>query len=162
MSETVPGSCCMPMLHNHLMDFCSYVRKNTLLPAEGGIPRPSHCPFWFASSFYVLEAVKNWMMGRLENDDTPNQACFNLVPPPPTEQYHRFTASNRYTAIAQTRSSLSCHLPSTHNACTPKPLCSRLQTTSQKWFVNRFLNRFSAFTLGISKPVQQKPAWEPA
>jgi len=23
--------------------------------------------------FYVLEAVKNWMMGRLENDATPNE-----------------------------------------------------------------------------------------
>ena len=60
-------------------------------------------------------------MGRLENDATPNQACSNLVPtpnqacsnlvlPPPTEQYHRFTASNRYTVIAQTRSSVSRHL----------------------------------------------------
>ena len=48
-------------------------------------------------------------MGRLENDATPNQAFSNLVPPPPTEQYHRFTASNRYTVIAQTRSSVSRH-----------------------------------------------------
>jgi len=130
------------------------------------IPRPSHCPFLFASSFNVLESVKNWMMGRLENDATPNQACSNLLLPPPTEQYHRFTASNRYTAIAQTRSSVSCHLVFTHTACTPKPLWSRLQTTSRKWFTNRFanrfLNRFSAFTPGVSKPIQQKPAWEPA
>ena len=44
------------------------------------------------------------MMGRLENDATPTQAYSNLVPPPPTEQYHRFTASNRYTAVVQTRS----------------------------------------------------------
>ena len=36
---------------------------------------------------------------------TPNQAYSNLVPPPMTEQYHRFTVSNRYTAIVQTRSS---------------------------------------------------------
>ena len=28
--------CCMPLLHNHLMDSCSYVRKNTLLAAKGG------------------------------------------------------------------------------------------------------------------------------
>ena len=29
---TLPGCCwCMPLLHNHLMDSCSYVRKNTLL-----------------------------------------------------------------------------------------------------------------------------------
>ena len=26
----------MPLLHNHLMDSCSYVRKNTLLAAKGG------------------------------------------------------------------------------------------------------------------------------
>jgi len=33
----VPGCCCcMPLLHNHLMDSCSYVRKNTLLAAKGG------------------------------------------------------------------------------------------------------------------------------
>ena len=32
---TVPGCCCMPLLHNHLMDLCSYVRKNTLLAAKG-------------------------------------------------------------------------------------------------------------------------------
>ena len=31
---TMPGCCCcMPLLHNHLMDSCSYVRKNTLLAA---------------------------------------------------------------------------------------------------------------------------------
>ena len=29
---TVPGCCCcMPLLHNHLIDVCSYVYKNTLL-----------------------------------------------------------------------------------------------------------------------------------
>ena len=34
---TVPGCCCcMPLLHNHLKDSCSYVRKNTLLAAKGG------------------------------------------------------------------------------------------------------------------------------
>ena len=33
---TVPGCCCMPLLHNHLMDSCSYVRKNILLAAKGG------------------------------------------------------------------------------------------------------------------------------
>ena len=28
----MPGCCCsIPLLHNHLMDSCSYVRKNTLL-----------------------------------------------------------------------------------------------------------------------------------
>ena len=53
---TMPSCCCcMPLLHNHLMDSCSYVRKNTLLAAKGGcictplpplnppllVPRPS-------------------------------------------------------------------------------------------------------------------------
>ena len=33
---TMPGCCCMLLLHNHLMDSCSYVRKNTLLAAKGG------------------------------------------------------------------------------------------------------------------------------
>ena len=33
----MPGCCCcMPLLHNHLMDSCSYVSKNTLLAAKGG------------------------------------------------------------------------------------------------------------------------------
>ena len=33
----VPGCCCcIPLLYNHLMDSCSYVRKNTLLAAKGG------------------------------------------------------------------------------------------------------------------------------
>ena len=46
-------------------------------------------------------------MGRLGNNATANQACSNLLPPPLTEQYHRFVASNHYTALAQTQSSLS-------------------------------------------------------
>ena len=33
---TVPGCCCIPLLYNHLMDSCSYLRKNTLLAAKGG------------------------------------------------------------------------------------------------------------------------------
>ena len=34
---TVPGCCCCrPLLHDHLMDSCSYVCKNTLLAAKGG------------------------------------------------------------------------------------------------------------------------------
>ena len=46
-----------------------------------------------------------------------------------------------------------------HIACMPKPIWSRLQTTSRKWFTNqfanRFLNQFSSFTPAVSKPVQQ-------
>ena len=34
---TMPGCCCcMPLLHNHLMDSCSYVHKNILSAAKGG------------------------------------------------------------------------------------------------------------------------------
>ena len=37
---TVLGCCCCIIvdatMHNHLMDLCSYVRKNTLLAAKGG------------------------------------------------------------------------------------------------------------------------------
>ena len=95
-------------------------RRQLLLhaPQTSLIPRPSHRPFLFASSFCLLEAVKNWTMGRFENNATPNHACSNLAPPPPTEQYHRhrFTASNRYTVIAQTRSSVSRHLAFTRIA----------------------------------------------
>ena len=33
---TVPGCCCCnTLLYNHLMDSCSYLRKNTLLAAKG-------------------------------------------------------------------------------------------------------------------------------
>ena len=34
---TVPGCCCcIPLLYNHLMESCSYLRKNALLAAKGG------------------------------------------------------------------------------------------------------------------------------
>ena len=34
---TVPGCCCcIPLLFNHLMDLCNYLRKNALLAAKGG------------------------------------------------------------------------------------------------------------------------------
>ena len=34
---TVPGCCCcMPLLYNHLMDSCSYVRKNTFTNHQRG------------------------------------------------------------------------------------------------------------------------------
>ena len=81
-------------------------------PQTSLIPRLSHRPFLFASVFTYWKQSKTgrWEgLSKLENDTTPNQAYSNLVPPPTTEQYHRFTASNRYTAIVQTRSSLSRH-----------------------------------------------------
>ena len=38
---TVPGCCCcLSLMYNHLMDSCSYVRKNTLLAAKGGAFAP--------------------------------------------------------------------------------------------------------------------------
>ena len=35
--------------------------------------------------FYILEAVKNWTMGRPGKDATTNQVCSNLLPPHPTK-----------------------------------------------------------------------------
>ena len=41
----VPGCCCcMPLLHNHLMDSISYLRKNTLLAAKGVHLHPPYLP----------------------------------------------------------------------------------------------------------------------
>ena len=35
---TVPGCCCcIPLLYNHLIDLCNYLRKNALLAAKGGV-----------------------------------------------------------------------------------------------------------------------------
>ena len=65
--------------------------------------RSSHRPFLIASSFYVLEAIKNWTMGRPGKDANANQVCSNLLPPYTTEQFHRLIASDRYTAVAQTQ-----------------------------------------------------------
>ena len=121
-----------------------------------GLPTVHFWPLWV---FNVLETIKNWTMGRLGNDATANQTCSTLFHPRPTKQYHRFIASNRYTAITQMQSSLSCHLAFPHPACAPKkPQWSRFQTTSWKWFTNRlasqFLNQFSTFTPVVSKLVQ--------
>ena len=42
---TVPGSCCcMPLLHNHLMDSCSYVRK-VMLASLDMSDRTSRCRY---------------------------------------------------------------------------------------------------------------------
>ena len=41
---TMPGCCCMPLLHNHFMVSRSYVRKNTLLAAKGGAFAPPLTP----------------------------------------------------------------------------------------------------------------------
>ena len=41
---TVPDCCCMPLLYNHLMNSCSYVRKYTLLAAKGGYLRTLNLP----------------------------------------------------------------------------------------------------------------------
>ena len=52
---TVPGCCCMPLLHNYLMDSCSYVCRNTLLAAKGGsicTPLPPPPPLKSATRYY--------------------------------------------------------------------------------------------------------------
>ena len=60
---TVPGCCCMPLLHDHLMDSCSYTRKNTLLAAKGGCinlnpssPQIRHCQ-WIDMQECICTAV---------------------------------------------------------------------------------------------------------
>ena len=57
---TMPGCCCcMPLLHNHLMDSCSYnyVRQNALLAAKGGYIctplTPPESATALPSSFYM-------------------------------------------------------------------------------------------------------------
>ena len=37
---TVPGCCCTPLLYNHLMDSCSYARKNTLVATKAAFAPP--------------------------------------------------------------------------------------------------------------------------
>ena len=56
---TVPGCCCcMPLLHNHLMVSCSYVRKNTLLAAKGGcICTPLTPPKSATDCYYCLSKL---------------------------------------------------------------------------------------------------------
>ena len=118
-------------------------------PKTSLIPRPSHCPFLFTSTFYLLEAVKNWMMGRLI------LTSYLLLRPNSTLEWLRqIVIAQLYRHEARSAAM--------HIACAPKPHWSQFQTTSRKWFTNRFLNRFSAFILGVSKPVQQEPDWEPA
>ena len=49
---TVPGCCCcMPLLHNHLMDSCSYVRKNTPNTPPKSATAMHHAMF----CFYIYE-----------------------------------------------------------------------------------------------------------
>jgi len=52
----------MPLLHNHVMDSCSYVRKNTLLAAKGGAntpfppPQIRHCTIGSTQSYYDFDS----------------------------------------------------------------------------------------------------------
>ena len=70
------------------------------------LPGLSHRPFLITSTFYVLEAIKNWMMGSPGNDANANQVCSNILQPHTTEQFHKLIASNRYTAIAPTQTAI--------------------------------------------------------
>ena len=58
---TVPGCCCcMPLLHNHLMDSCSWVRKTTLLAAcKGGCICTLLTPPKSATVVYITALSKN-------------------------------------------------------------------------------------------------------
>ena len=59
---TVPGCCCcMPLLHNYLMDLCSYVHKNILLGTKGVcICTPPYPKSATAPTMFVIPLVK-WL-----------------------------------------------------------------------------------------------------
>ena len=79
--------------------------RRKLVSFPGRLP-PVHFCSLQVFTYWKQSKTGRWEgLSDLENDATPNQAYSNLVPPLTTEQYHRFTASNRYTAIVQTRSS---------------------------------------------------------
>ena len=78
---TVPGCCCcMPLLHNHLMDSSSYACKNTLLAAKGGCKCTPLTPPYFGHyslmSFTLLKAFLNlillvkWLLSVTQANDT--------------------------------------------------------------------------------------------
>jgi len=58
---TVPGCCCyIPLLHNNLVDSCSYVSKNTLLATKGGAFAPPYPPkihHWYSIMQFPYTAV---------------------------------------------------------------------------------------------------------
>ena len=115
---------------------------------------PSHYSFLIAFSVYILEAVKNWTMGWLGNDVKHVLTSYLLIRP-------NITINSLCQIVIlqlQTQNLFSHHLAFTHITYTPKSHWSRLQTTSWKWFMNRFTNWllswFSAFTPSVSKPVQ--------
>ena len=65
----------------------------------------------------------------------------NLSPPHPTKHFHRFIASNHYTANKQTQNPFSCHLAFARITYAPKLHWSWLQNTFWKWFTNQVANR---------------------
>ena len=66
---TMPGCCCcMPLLHDHLIDSCSYVRKNTLLAAFAPPLPPLNPPLHFlwalpSNNAFIIKLVKMWPGG---------------------------------------------------------------------------------------------------
>ena len=125
----------------------------------------------FSSIFFAISSNIGLIL------DAPSSSCWILSSP---QRCMRSQTSSSETKVfcdwllfcdslfffLITQKPFSYHLAFTRPTYAPKPHWSWLQTTSRKWFTNRFttwlLNRFSAFTPGVSKPVQQKPAWEPA
>ena len=65
---TMPGCCCcMPLLHDHLIDSCSYVRKNTLLAAKGGcICTPLTPPESATDVMFVIPSEARLYSGSIE------------------------------------------------------------------------------------------------
>jgi len=50
----------MPLLYNHLMDSCSYVRKNTLLAAKGGCLTPPKSATAFTGGKLEFPRILHW------------------------------------------------------------------------------------------------------
>ena len=82
---TMPGCCCcMPLLHNHLMDSCSYVRKNTLL-ADKCTPFPPPPPESATAASYV---------GTMSETLINTAADDNLCPPHLKSSVDYYTSTN--------------------------------------------------------------------
>ena len=77
---------------------------STASTANQSHSRPSNHPFLIASSFYILEAIKHWMIG-LGMTLPANQLCSIL----PLHLIKYFIESNQYTALAPTQNPFSCH-----------------------------------------------------
>jgi len=64
----------MPLLHNHLMDLCSYVRKNILLAAKGG------CIYNSATALRIKKSINYTEVCIQVKAPRPKQGLAHSVP----------------------------------------------------------------------------------